>query len=287
MRNHALTILGLALIVPTIHAQHGKVFDELTLKSKILKMERKYAIYLPPDYDLSERSYPILYLLHGLSDNQTGWVQFGEVQHIADKAIQSGKATPMIIAMPDADTNIIGYNNTIDGQWNYEDFFFDEFMPHVEDKFRVRKDKRFRAVGGLSMGGGGALIYALHRPDLFSACVPLSAWFGPSSVEALDATLKTQNIYATSNELEEYFQTYNALAFIEGKTKEYLEQVEWHIDCGDEDIFSSDNSLLHIALKQKNVTHEFRIRDGNHSWSYWRESLPELIYFVSQRFHQF
>lgn len=277
----------LAFMGSIIHAQHGKIYDDLALKSKILKMDRKYAIYLPPDYDLSERSYPILYLLHGLSDNQTGWVQFGEVKHITDKAIQSGKATPMIIVMPDADTNIIGYNNTIDGKWNYEDFFFNEFMPHVENEFRVRKDKRYRAIGGLSMGGGGSLIYALHRPDLFSACVPLSAWFGPSSVEELDTSLKTQNMYFMPEELKEYFEKYNVLAYIEGKTKEYLEQVEWYIDCGDEDIFSSDNSLLHIALKQKDVKHEFRIRDGIHSWTYWRESLPELLYFVSQRFHQF
>ncbi len=75
-----------------LSAQSGKVFDNLKMESKILKGERKYAIYLPPDYETSERSYPVLYLLHGAGDDQTGWIQFGEVLFIADKAILEGNA---------------------------------------------------------------------------------------------------------------------------------------------------------------------------------------------------
>jgi len=85
-------------------AQTSKISDNLSLPSKILKSERKYAIYLPAGYETSQRSYPVLYLLHGATDNHTGWVQFGEVQQIADKAIQDGTATAMIIVMPDGDT---------------------------------------------------------------------------------------------------------------------------------------------------------------------------------------
>lgn len=113
-------------------AQSGKVYDNLSLPSKILNMERKYAIYLPPDYETSSRSYPVLYLLHGGGDDQTGWVQFGEVQNITDKAINEGKATPMIIIMPDANTGRRGYSNNATGTWLYEDFFFKELMPFVE-----------------------------------------------------------------------------------------------------------------------------------------------------------
>ena len=76
-------------------------------------MDRKYAIYLPPDYETSQRSYPVLYLLHGAGDDQTGWVQFGEVLTIADEAINAGAATPMIIVMPDANTGKRGYVNDV------------------------------------------------------------------------------------------------------------------------------------------------------------------------------
>ena len=143
-------------------SQSGKVMDQLTLDSKILKGERKFAVYLPPDYDISTRSYPVLYLLHGHTDDQTGWIQFGEVHRITDNAIKNGKATPMVIIMPDADTGQPGYTNAISGKWDYEDFFFEELMPHVEKRFRIKRNKRFIAIAGLSMGGGGSFLYALH-----------------------------------------------------------------------------------------------------------------------------
>src|SRR3954470_7866885 len=98
-------LFAFLLAVPFLaQSQSGKVYDNLSVKSKILNMDRKFAIYLPPDYETSQRSYPVLYLLHGAGDDQTGWVQFGEVQNIADKAIADGSATPMIIVMPDANT---------------------------------------------------------------------------------------------------------------------------------------------------------------------------------------
>src|SRR3982751_5269388 len=108
MKNFVLfTFLILTTI--TAAAQNGKVYDNLSVKSKILNMDRKFSIYLPPDYETSQRSYPVLYLLHGGGDDQTGWGQFGEVQHITDKAIAEGKATEMIIVMPDANTTKRGY----------------------------------------------------------------------------------------------------------------------------------------------------------------------------------
>src|SRR6188508_1971599 len=132
-------------------AQTGKVFDNLSFKSKILNMDRKYAIYLPPDYESSQRSYPVLYLLHGSGDDQTGWVQFGEAGAIADKAIREGISTPVIIVMPDANTGRRGYFNDIRGDWRYEDFFFQELIPHIEKTYRAKSEKQFRAVAGLSM----------------------------------------------------------------------------------------------------------------------------------------
>ncbi|HXL55878.1 MAG TPA: alpha/beta hydrolase-fold protein [Chitinophagaceae bacterium] len=102
-------LLSVILIYIASIAQTGKVFDNLSMKSKILNTEKKYAVYLPPDYETSQRSYPVLYLLHGGGDDQTGWIQFGEVQNIADKAINEAIATPMIIIMPDASGPNRGY----------------------------------------------------------------------------------------------------------------------------------------------------------------------------------
>lgn len=268
-------------------AQTGKVYDDLSFPSKILGGERKFAIYLPPDYESSSRKYPVLYLLHGSGDDQTGWVQFGEVLHIADKAIREGKATPMIIVMPDANTGQRGYYNSPDGKWRYEDFFFDELMPHVEGKYRIKAEKRHRAVAGLSMGGGGSFVYALHRPDLFSSACPLSAWVGQLTIAETKEWLARGNKDIKDAEVETYFKKYNALALVESIKEENKKAVRWYIDCGDDDFLFEGNSLMHIAMKKKEIPHEFRVRNGAHTWTYWREALPEVLSFVSDAFHQY
>src|SRR4030095_16678460 len=144
----------LLLLVPFFAgAQTGKVYDNLSVKSKILNMDRKFAIYLPPDYETSQRNYPVLYLLHGGGDDQTGWVQFGEVQNIADRAILQGIATPMIIVMPDGNPGRRGVSNDASNTGRYEDFFFQELMPFIEKTYHIKAEKHYRAVAGLSMGG--------------------------------------------------------------------------------------------------------------------------------------
>jgi enterochelin esterase-like enzyme len=268
-------------------AQSGKVFDNLTVKSTLLKSDRKFAIYLPPDYETSQRSYPVLYLLHGAGDDQTGWVQFGEVLRITDQAIKDGTATPMIIVMPDANTGQRGYYNDISGKWKYEDFFFDELMPHVEKTYRIKGEKRFRAIAGLSMGGGGSFMYALHRPDLFSSACPLSAYIGPLSVDDFKAGLKRGNETYEESAVQPYFEKHNALSLINSMDAKDIKSVRWFIDCGDDDFLYEGNSLVHIALKKKEVPHEYRVREGAHNWTYWRESLPVVLGFVSDAFHQY
>ncbi|MFO7851998.1 MAG: alpha/beta hydrolase [Bacteroidota bacterium] len=269
------------------YAQSGKVYDNLSLRSEILDSERKYAVYLPPDYEISRRSYPVLYLLHGAGDDQTGWVQFGEVLYIADKAIKEGKATPMVIIMPDAQTGTRGYFNSIDGEWRYEDFFFEELLPYVESTYRIKSEKRYRAVAGLSMGGGGSFMYALHRTDMFSSSCPLSAYIGPLDFEAFkERYVRDENDYDESL-LREYFERHNALSLIEKTVPDELESVRWYIDCGDDDFLYEGNSMVHIAMRKKEIPHEYRVRDGGHTWTFWREALPQVLEFVSQAFHQY
>src|SRR5918993_2699711 len=189
-----IPLLCISLYMPVfVFAQSGKVQDNLTLPSKILKGNRNYAIYLPPDYESSQRKYPVLYLLHGGGDDQTGWVQFGEVLGITDKAIREGIATPMVIVMPDANTTRRGYSNDATNTWRYEDFFFQELMPFIEKTYRVKTEKRFRGIAGLSMGGDGTFTYALHHPELFAAACPLSAGTGPANLDSTRVRLKRDN----------------------------------------------------------------------------------------------
>ncbi len=287
MKKNIITLLLATIFTLNAFSQSGKVFDNLSMNSKILNMERKYAVYLPPDYETSERSYPVLYLLHGAGDDQSGWIQFGEVLQIADKAIKEGTSTAMIIVMPDANTGQRGYTNDVKGNWRYEDFFFEEFLPFIEGKYQIRAEKRYRAVAGLSMGGGGSFYYALHRPDLFSAACPLSSSTGPLNREDTKNYIKRMGrTDAGQAEIDAWYEKYSVTEMVKNLPEEGIKAVRWYIDCGDDDFLFEGNALVHITLRKRNIPHEYRVRDGAHNWTYWRESLPEVLRFVSNGFHQ-
>ncbi len=197
----------------------------------------------------------------------------------------------MVIVMPDASEGHLGYTNDVMGEWRYEDFFFQEFMPYIEKTYRIKAEKRYRAVAGLSMGGEGSFIFALHRPDLFAASCPLSAATGPRSPEDVtnfavrfekDKSRKIPDSLAIP-----YFRRYSAVFLAENMPEAQKRAVSWYIDCGDDDFLFEGNSLMHIAMRKNQIPHEFRIRDGGHSWTYWRAALPEVLHFVSEGFHQY
>ncbi|MGV3527540.1 MAG: alpha/beta hydrolase [Flavisolibacter sp.] len=288
---HLLFLTCTLLLVQFTFGQ-GKVIEEKKIRSNILKKEVRYAVYLPPDYQRSEKTYPVIYLLHGFTDDQTGWVQFGEIDRLADKAIRQGKIPPMVIVMPDADSSF--YINSYDGRENYEDFFIKEFMPAVEKEFRIKAEKRYRGVAGLSMGGYGSMIYALKYPNLFSAAAPLSAaiWDDATLSGMPDANYGNVlgRLYGRGlkgeQRLNDAWYNNSVLKLVETKSAESLKQVRYWIDCGDDDFLTKGNSLLHIAMVDKGIPHEYRVRDGAHTWTYWRTGIIPALAFIGKSFRQ-
>jgi enterochelin esterase-like enzyme len=151
---------------------NGKVIEQNIVKSKILNRGVGYSVYLPEGYDTDNRTYPVIYLLHGYGDDHTTWIHKGNIGWYADKAIKEGKIPPVIIVMPDGGVGM--YVNSFDGKNNYEDFFIHEFIPAVEDIYHIKKGKKSRGITGHSMGGWGCLLYALKYPDMFVASAALS-----------------------------------------------------------------------------------------------------------------
>ncbi len=270
----------------------GKLLESHTLDSKILSRNVGYSIYLPHDYDHSQRKYPVLYLLHGYTDNETGWTQFGEVKNIADQMIVDTEVTDMIIAMPDA--GLDWYVNSYDNKTRYEDFFIEEFIPYIEQNYQARGTKEFRAVAGLSMGGHGTLLYAVKHPDMFAAAAPLSAavW-GKDEITAHkqeDWDKYFGFIFgegmAGEARITDHVKSNFPLFLIEQADSMKLKSVKWYIDCGDDDFLINGNMELHKLMNKKAIPHEFRVRDGAHNWTYWRTALPEVLRFVSRSFHR-
>jgi S-formylglutathione hydrolase FrmB len=161
-------------------------------------------------------------------------------------------------------------------------------MPFIEKTYRIKPDKHYRAVAGLSMGGEGTFIYALHHPELFSSACPLSAGTGPKSMEEMNSVRWKQILEGVSDaDKESYFRRHSVLSLIENMPDDQKKSVRWYIDCGDDDFLYEGNSLVHIAMRKKEIPHEYRVRDGVHSWVYWRASLPAVLEFVSMAFHQY
>ena len=130
-------------------------------------------------------------------------------------------------------------------------------------------------------------MYALHHPELFSSACPLSAYIGPLTLADMKAGMERNNQKGTDAEIEAYFKKHNAINLINDIKDDNKKAVRWYIDCGDDDFLYEGNALVHIAMKKKEIPHEFRVRDGAHSWTYWRTALPTVLTFVSEAFHQY
>lgn len=299
MKKNPIIILLLLLQVPINvlpgrerPLNQGKVLESLSFTSKILEKKVQYSIYLPPGYDYSTRKYPVVYLLHGYTDDETAWVQFGEVHLTADMAITKREIPPMVIVMPDAGLN--WYINDYKGINMYEDMFFEELVPFIETTYRIRRDKEFRGIAGLSMGGYGSLMYSILHPDMYSSCAAFSA--GVLTDEEIVAMSEEDynrwfaRLYGENNtgtdRLTTHWKKYSVLELCKHMKDADKNKVRFYIDCGDDDFLYKGNSMLHITMRDQNIPHEFRIRDGHHEWTYWRNHIIEGLKFIGEGFHR-
>ena len=274
MTKQLLTTIAQLILIPSLlFAQTGKVFDNLSLPSKILKSERKYAVYLPPDYEASQRSYPILYLLHGAGDDQTGWVQFGEVLSIADKSIKDGTATPMIIVMPygnveariaeqkggikPADVMARESTDAMARMRNFAEDMTKNIIPYVDKTYRTIPNRENRAIGGFSRGGGQTLRTAFWHMDTFAWICCYSAYLPPAEMES----------------------TYQSLVADPGNTNKQLKLL-W-VSVGNEDFLYNDVAIFLNYLTSKKIKYKSLITGGGHTWmnvkTYLAETAPLLF----------
>ena len=139
------------------------------------------------------------------------------------------------------------------------------------------------------MGGGGTFIYAMHHPELFAAACPLSGALRNSDDEATVKQMVERDASLNPEETLKYLRSLNPHWQINNATddqKRALSSVRWYIDCGDDDFLYEGNSQIHIAMKKKEIPHEYRVRDGGHTWDYWRSALPTVLEFITKSFHQ-
>ena len=293
-----LSICFLLGILPAIGQNTGSV-KTFTLNAEALKREVKYNAYLPPSYNTSDRAYPVIYLLHGMWGDYSNWATKGDVQQIAAKTMNAGKAPEMIIIMPEGLIDAF-YINNYDKSVNWEDFFYNELIPAAESELRVMKSRNTRAIAGLSMGGYGSLYHALRHKDMFSAVYAMSAavlevepakpgqtaeqWnralgeklWGPLNKEGLPTNYAAHSV----QEMVKAMPQYKPAPM--GSQEVPLPFI--FLDCGDDDFLLQQNMNLARLLKEKQIPFEFRVRDGGHTWQYWREALEMALVEIGNKF---
>jgi len=245
---------------------HGTVNHHF-FKSSVVGDQRDYYIYTPPGYDPNAKKlYPVLYLLHGFSDDASGWTAVGRANVILDNLIAHSKAKPMFVVMtlgygaPEIVTRGgPGLGNQEVRQRNYDryrDSLFTEVIPDVEKNYRVVKDRNSRAIAGLSMGGAESLYVGLNALDRF-------AWIGA---------------FSSGGFSEDFSTTFPKL---DSKANAQLNLL-W-IACGTEDRLIATNRRLREWLKSKDINHVDIETPGEHTWMVWRRNLTEFVPLLFQK----
>ena len=279
-------ILVLVAVLAFLPLRAGKIVTD-SLSSRILGRQMKYNVYLPDGFEKGRR-YPVVYLLHGLSDDYTAWRDKGQMQIVTDELMRSGEACPMVIVMPGA--GCWDVRNSFNGYFNqpgysYEDYFFKEFLPAVEKKYRCGGAKGKRAVMGLSMGGGGSTVYCQRHPDIFSSCYAMSPWLDENNAEVRGESKEKDTLYLTCVSVHEH----SAIDFIANAneaTLKKLRTVAWFIDCGDDDFLLHLTFDFYLKMRAAGVPAELRVRDGVHNWEYWHLALRLALPFASRNFEK-
>lgn len=281
-----LLLFFLTIFITQLQAQFpwmGKI-EYKTMPSKILKEDREYAVYLPKNYDKNTaKKYPVLYLLHGGGGSHKDWPVQGRFAGVANQLIDANEACEMIIVCPEAGKTFMNYFNNPD--WRYEDYFFDELIPFIEKNYRVIMDKKHRAIAGLSMGGGGTIVYASHHPEMFCAAYAMSGylyhqkelwWLNTDK----DPVQKKIHQFVDDNNCVKYVQNADSAKI------EAMKKVSWFVDFGDDDFTLFPNLEFIRAMKEAKIPLQVRIRDGGHTWEYWYSSLYIAFPFVSNCFRK-
>jgi S-formylglutathione hydrolase FrmB len=296
----------------------GRVLDA-SFESKALGVAKDYKIYLPAGYDtLTSRRYPVIYMLHGLGGDETNWVRGGKLDAVAD-----AMRLQAIVVMPDGDDAF--YANAVTSpelqaclaagtppfsddekpedfcvaRRSYEDYMTRDLIAHVDGTYRTLAERRARGIGGLSMGGFGALQLAMRHKDLFAATASHSGvhslfYAGPHPYEAGKVTLHEdlatwgRGLGAIGELIRGIFgpELANWRAHDPTTLAAQLKDGELaiYLDCGTEDMFRFQDSgqHLHDVLTARGVAHEWYLGPGKHDFSFWGDRIDDSLAFFTR-----
>jgi len=242
-----------------------------TFRSQSLQREMAYCLLLPADYETSRRSYPVLYLLHGLWGSENDWLA---LTNVADQV----KALPLIVVMPQADDSWY-VNSATRSEAKYEDYVFGDLVQEIESRYRVDKERDGRFVAGLSMGGYGALKEGLKQPQRFAVIGVFSATTNAARRVRLDVKTPAIAFGAADSATRKENDVMLLVGRSEPKSLPYI-----FVMTGFDDPVALEDSRAFVNVAQlMRVQYEYHELPGSHDWAFWQKSLEAFLRVLSPR----
>ncbi|HEY6957651.1 MAG TPA: OpgC domain-containing protein [Candidatus Limnocylindria bacterium] len=248
--------------------------EQSTFYSAALARTMSYLVYLPPDYDASDERYPTLYMLHGGGGLITEWVDYGLVS-AADEMMRSAAITPFIIVMPEGDQeywvdHVVDASTGANGE-KWGTYTARDVVTTIDARYRTIPDAQQRAIGGLSMGGHGAMQLALSFPGTWTI------------VGAHSPSIRSQSDAPTYFGTGAAFAARDPLSLIEAKP-DLARSISWWIDSGDVDPWRAQSQSIAQELSALGADVTWQPYAGDHSAEYWTAHLQDYLAFYDAAF---
>jgi len=247
--------------------------DTITVYSAIMKKEIKSVVVLPEKYS-KKKHYPVVYLLHGYSDNYAKWINtVPSIKALATKH-------QMILVCPDGGYSSWYFDSPIDSTFQYETHITRELLPYIDLHYSTILNRSARAITGLSMGGHGALYLAIRNKELFANAGSMSGGVD------LRASSKKYDIAKRIGVIENNSDEWDNRSVINMVTVLKNKELNLVIECGVSDFFYDINSTLHRRLIDLKIDHDYTERPGSHNWNYWTNAINYQLLFFYRSFNR-
>ncbi|MES1226206.1 MAG: alpha/beta hydrolase family protein, partial [Bacteroidota bacterium] len=250
-------IFTIGLLVFIIHTAEAATVDTMAVYSDAMHKAFKCVVIKPDQYKNKETTFPVVYLLHGHSGNYSSWIKS------APLILKQADQLQLIIVCPDGDYNSWYFDSPVDPTVRFETYVGKELPAYIDAHYRTIKNRKGRAITGLSMGGHGGLFLGFRHADTFGACGSMS---GGVDLRPFPKNWQLSEKLGDRIADSANWKKYSVITVIENSPSDSLSII---IDCGTEDFFYEVNHALHQKLLDLKIQHDYIERPGAHDWKYW------------------
>ncbi len=237
-------------------------------------MQKAYKCVVIKPASKKKENYPVVYLLHGHSGWYANWlIRVPELKDYADRY-------KMMIVCPDGGYNSWYLDSPVDSAIRFETYISKEVPDYIDSHYTTIKNRKSRAITGLSMGGHGGLFLGFRQANTFGACGSMS---GGVDLQPFARSWQLKDKIGDSLHFAHNWKNYSVVTVVEQYPKDSISII---IDCGTDDFFYTVNHALHEKMMKLKIPHEYTERPGKHDWNYWSNAIQYQLLFFSNYFRK-